>query len=501
MNLEAQEYWSYRKEYGQVLLIDECKEKIYSILHSYKRELFINFISHIAVRFGINNDGEMVRNIQFELIGIDINKPLIHRSALNVLYQILIEYRDFSESDNRKTINARDIYDLFLLLNEFWDIEYDDLMNYKNYNETQRLVFFGIKLFYGIVSPEDVQAKSFYFRKIYDEIYNSGNFKNEIGIFEKSFNMSFNDYRRILTCLSERENGKEIYNLLNEKFSLDINEVERKWDERDPKLPIPYEFKFMIDYPILFSGNKKYVLNSYYLFLSLIMRCYYILCNKNVTPNFRGTINKDIFENIIKDFLSEIFIDKNIKKINLNYSKNKEYADWGMVWKNFIFLFEIKAGTISIQKKYGKDIEKFYKELSKKYIEEQGIIQQIKSFEEIDKNYDDFCKRCKIKTRRFLFFKKTYTIFPILLLYDDIFEIPAVNDYMRNKYLELIIKRKFNPEKFILNENDAIITFTDLFVFSNRKFNKPEEKITKLIKYFRSRLPFRMFLEEEETSQ
>jgi hypothetical protein len=492
--MEYQEYWSYSKEYGRKLSRDECLKRIHNIFKQYKRELFIHLISHIATNFGVDNDGEMINNIQSKLFGINIKRPLIHRSALNVLFQLILEYRDFSESDNSLTIKKENLAELFLLINEFWDIEYDEVNKNINYSETQKLIFHGIKLFYGIVNGEDVQAKLFYFRRLYDEIHNNSKFINEIKIFEKSFNISFDYYREILSCLSEIRNTKEIYNILIEKFAIDINDIEKKWNNRIPKIPIPFDFKFLIDYPIIKTEKNKYVLNAYFLFLAIIMKCYYILCNENVTPKFRQNVTKYVLEDIVKNFLSETFIGENIKNLILTYDSNKEYADWGMIYDDIIFLFEIKSGTIPVEKKYGKDIDAFYKELSKKYIEEQGINQQIKSLIEIEKNYDSFCKRCNIE-------KKKYIILPVLLLYDDIFEITGINDYMRQKYIELIGRKKFYPKNFILSANNAIITFTDLFVFSKKTFENPEERIKKLIGYYRYRLPFRMFLEEKEISQ
>jgi hypothetical protein len=490
MNIDAQEYLSYRKNYGKKLSREECLKRIYSIFHLHKRELLINCISHIAIKFGVNNDIEMIKNIHKDLFGIDFKMYFVHRSALNVMYQLLLEFRDFSLKDDSKIIRPEDLAELFLLINELWDIEYDELKKNNNNTETQILIFYGIKLFYGIVGPEDVQAKAFYFRKIYENVYKSGKFCKEIEIFESDFKISFFEYMNILKSLTERKNTKEIFNILIGKFSIDINEIESKWDNRLPKLPIPFDFKFLIDYPIVISKDKKYVINSYFLFLALIMKCFYVLCNKDASPNFRGIVNKEIFESVVKDFLSSIFIGKDIKELNLFYNNNNEYADWGMVFKNFIFLFEIKSGTISVEKKYGKDIKAFYKDLSKKYIDEQGISQQLKSILALDKNFESFCEINKLK-------KRNYIVLPLLIVYDDIFEIVGVNDYMRQKYIELVGKKKIYPKNFILSANDAIITFTDLFVFSQKKYIH-KHKIRKLIGYFRNRLPFRMFIEEEE---
>jgi hypothetical protein len=491
--LETKEYWSYSKEFGKSLMREECINEIYNIFHKYKRELFINCISHIAINFGVNNDEEMIKKIQKSLFGIEINKYFVHRSALNVIYQLLLEYRDFSKSDDSKIIDPNELVLLFLLVNELLDIEYEGVRIDTRFDDTQKLIFYGIKLFYGIVSPDDVQAKSFYFGKLYESIYKSKKFKNEIKLFESDLGVSYRHYRKTLKWMAERKRTKSIYKILVGKFSIDINEIENKWDNRSIKLPVPFDFKFLIDYPIVISRGKKYVLNSYFLFLALITKCYHMLSNKDTSPNFRGLVNKDIFENIIKNFLKNIFVFKKVKELNLLYDRNKEYADWGMVFENFIILFEIKSGTIAVEKKYGKDIEAFYKDLSKKYIDEQGIRQQIKGSFELDKNFDSFCEINGLERR------KEYILLPVLLVYDDIFEIPGVNDYMRQKYLELVSKKKTQNRNFLLSANDAIITFTDLFVLSRKKFKRKEDVINKLIGYFRYRLPFRMYLEDKQT--
>jgi len=491
MSIETQEYWSYRKEFNYPLSRDKCKEKLHNIFRSYRKETLYGLIGHIAINFGIENNREMITRIQNELFGYDIKKNLIHRGAINVLYELVLDFNNFSPSDTRGRLEVKDLEGIFLLINEFWDIEYDDLLKYEDIGDTKRMIFHAVKLLYGIHNPEDIQSKSFYFLKIYEEINDNKIFAKEIETFENIFEIKMNQYIEILRNMSNTKDNKKTINFLKDKFTTNISELEIKWQNRTPNIPSPFDFKFLLDYPVLEIGNKQYVINAYYLFMAIIMKCYFILSNPKTAPKFRENVTKYVFEKIVTEFLTKIFIGEDVSRIITLKNKNNEYADWGMIYKNIIFLFEIKSGTLSVQNKYGNNIYSFFEELSKKYIEKQGVNQQIKRLMDIDNNWDYFCNCCNLTQG------KKYIICPTLILYDDIFELPGINIYMREKYFEKLRLNNFKPKNFILCANNAIISYTDLFALSNKKMKSYNKKVEKFIGYFNYNLPFRTYLEDE----
>ena len=168
--------------------------------------------------------------------------------------------------------------------------------------------------------------------------------------------------------------------------------------------------------------------------------------------NYLGTFNSRFkkfgdFKSVYSDIFSEKsmfykLMDYSFKKfkywVKVNGSMyNEEYSDYYIRNGNKIFLFEFKAIIVKSMIKFSGDGLKIRNEIDRQLImdgkQKKGISQLADIIKKIDEkpfNFDDFHKK-KIKS-------KNISIYPILVLTDDMFDFPGINNYLNDKLKNIL---------------------------------------------------------------
>lgn len=183
--------------------------------------------------------------------------------------------------------------------------------------------------------------------------------------------------------------------------------------------------------------------------------------------NFFSFYNLEFSENfLMKNILDDIFKKKYFIKKSIK-TTNKGEPDYYIRHNNRIFLFENKDILINKTIKASKDITKIDSVLSKKLLKPMGINQLVNSIEDIINNrfmYDDLANK-----------KNNFEIYPILILTDNILEIPGANYKLNNWYIQLLKERfqdKYSNKikNLTLIDINTLIFWTDYFKNKDRNF-------------------------------
>jgi len=189
-----------------------------------------------------------------------------------------------------------------------------------------------------------------------------------------------------------------------------------------------------------------YLLDKFFKSIRFILKDAFIAYHglKPKDTSFFAFYNNDFSEEVVmKKVLDEIFHWKYIIKRQEGATRDSE-PDYYVRHKNRIYLFENKDILVRADIKSSCDIEKIKKLLNKKFVHDGdrhvGIGQLITSIKQIVNNqfpFDDYANQ-----------KNSFSIYPILLVSDRVFEIPGMNYLLNKRYNELVQERlgdKYNP--------------------------------------------------------
>ncbi len=193
-----------------------------------------------------------------------------------------------------------------------------------------------------------------------------------------------------------------------------------------------------------------------------------------------------ILGSIIKRILDQIFWQPYfIKKKEIENGKNE--PDYYVRHNNVILLFENKDVLIAKEIKSSGDIEKIESALKIKFLETDGrpigIGQLVTSILQIIGNcfpYDEYVNT-----------KKSFKIYPILLVQDRIFETPGIN-YRMNQWYENMVKERleenYNPnliKPLTVINIDILIYWMPYLVEKDSNFKKIIDDHLKLMTTFK----------------
>src|SRR5690606_6370874 len=102
-------------------------------------------------------------------------------------------------------------------------------------------------------------------------------------------------------------------------------DIDKEWNERDPKFDIPYEYNFLMRYPLLKIDKDYLLVDAQFLFSSLYRRIYEILIAEN-KEQFKGIFGEKIAEPVIKEFQKNNFCSNKILNLNVSFN-TRQFAD------------------------------------------------------------------------------------------------------------------------------------------------------------------------------
>ncbi len=466
----VKKYYTFSDETNIEVTSEFCTTQINTIIKSYSREILLRAISQISQDLGTSNDPARIKELQKKHLNIPIarNVYLIHRQAVIVLLQFIFSCseNEFSAEDR---MSPRDIFLLFAITNNFIEInEYVEI----NKSKEKTIFFSSIKSVHLMMNEDDLQASFFYFDKYAQAI-------EELNT--TSFNETIKEYlgediasiREIFRKIKD-QNYPEIFSFLEKFAVIEYDKIDTYWKNRSPKFTIPFEYNLFNQYPLIKKGEDFLVTDIFNLFNSLFSIVYEVLVEDD-RDSFKGVFGKDIAEPVVTKFCEEVFKDDQINFIKVG-SKSKEYADIGILYKDSIFLFEVKTSVFSRKMLYSTNYDQFIKAFNNKFVLYEGISQQVNRLIDVENNFDDFCKLSGIDQ------SKEYKIYPILLVFDEALQAFCVNWYLSTRFENLIRVRNFKPTKFLLSNNHSTITFNELYRLN--QLDKSSTEKLELIKQY-----------------
>jgi hypothetical protein len=281
-------------------------------------------------------------------------------------------------------------------------------------------------------------------------------------------------------------------NSLNFLKSLTSKEIEPEED-----------FINLRNYPIYCVSENEFSVIDYFFVLDKFNKSLKFLLKNSFNThnnlsaksgNFFNFFNTKFSENyLMNNVLNSIYSKRHHRK-KKNISNGQNEPDYYVRHNNRIYLFENKDVLIAKDIKSSGDIDKINSALRTKFFKSDGhsvgigqLVNSIVSIVEKTFDYDDYVNT-----------KQNLTIYPVLVMNDRIFEIPALNYRLNTWYLSLVkekLRDKYNSnyiKNLSLIDIDTLIfwepylkhnpkKFHDLITLHHRKMN--ENKKIKISDY------------------
>jgi len=484
MSTDFFEYYTYHHEYKEFLSIEECIERIHQIFLKYEKTKVLECISLLIHKTCYKYNFKNLKIINFEYFKKKYPHTIIHRRAIHLLGQAFFSCNNFSSINKNLHVSISDIREIFLLANEILHtVEGSD------YDSDLKVLFNTYKFSNDLVIDKDIRYNCFFYSQFYKELKGSKHYDKFNEKFKSTFNFSIEKYAQILKNLysTRKYSLKKIY---KKYFSVNINLTYEKWHERKPMIEIPFEYRVLQKFPFIFAKTpvfdffpfifyktKTYSLCApHFIMNSIIKKVYTNLSNSRFREEFGNSV-----EEVIKRFIQENLINNNCQQINLERKNKKgereyEYGDFGILISNVIFLFEIKAGILGLEKKYEKDINEFQNNFNLRYVEERGVRQQIKKIRDIDSNFKLFCDTTGLNA------KLKYQIIPVLLFLDDEFLAHGLNKYLGSEFKRIISEYNIKGNHIVIPKNNSSFTINEL-KYSKDKLTSPEDVLNSICVY------------------
>ena len=481
MTNHIKKYYTFSDEFQMEVGQDFCINTILKIIKTYKKEPLFRAFSSIAMKIGVANDYYKILDLQKEMLNIPTLKKsvIIHRQATCIIFQFLLSIPD-QEFGYTEEIRLNDIFLLFILANQISDLKESEHLAVMA-SSGKKMFFTNIKSIHFTNTKDDLQAGFFLFKKYYKRIV-------ELNKYE--FSTVISDYIVILETIEDRK-YTEIFNLFDKYAVLNFEDSNKAWWAREPKFGIPNEFPFLQKYPLIKIKNEYLVTDVHSIFSSLIKNLYQVLIEyDNIL--FKGEFGKKVVEKTIIELIVETFVDDKVKELKVG-SKKYEYGDFGLLYENYIFLFEIKTSLLNNNTIYTNRYDIFMKIFNDKFIKAEGVHQQVQKIKHIESHFEHFCSLSKIDP------KKKYTIYPVLVSFDESLMSFHCNWYISTRFD--IFKRicKLKLEKFELAPCHSTVTFNEIYRMRYVE-RAPSERLMLLKNYSddRKKMPisFSFFLQD-----
>ena len=469
----GKKYYTYLDEFPeQKVGIQFCEHTIKEILKNYDKESLFRTFSSIAQSLGLGNDYESILAYQQLQFNIHPNRNiiLIHRLAVNVVFQYLFSTED-EEFGNRKDVLPNDIKLLFLCANQLTEFVENETLDIAK-SIGKKLFFTSIKTILFSNTKDDLQGGFMLFKKYYLKIINL-NMELYNSVIKDKYGFEISDYVKILELIEQR-NYPKVFELFDKYAIVEFNKTYQYWEARQPKFAIPKELAFLQKYPLI-KINDEYLVTDIHNLLSSLFKNLYRTLLEYDNISFKGDFGKHIVEPTIIDLIKERFVDENVKALKVG-SKKIEYGDFGLLYDDSIFLFEIKSSLMNDASVFTDNYEAFMKIFNDKFVIKEGIRQQVKKIQLIDNNLEHFCSLSGIDPNI------KYTIYPIMLSFDESLMSICCNWYLSMRFEVFRKLCKLHLHSIKLANCHSTITFNELYrmLYIERE---PSERL-KLLKMY-----------------
>lgn len=477
--MKIKQFYSYEDIYGENYNKDFHENLILKELKLFRKEEWIEVIGRIGLNYSLRNELNSIKRLQKELLDFKLNGIIIHRRCILVFIQFLYSIREEEFSENNK-ISKKNFLDILLSINSIINLTEDNRGAFQLMRK-KKSFFFWFRIVHASFTINDLQGNLLFFEKFYKKLIEIKKYDEYNSLIKEKIGINIKDFIEELRSLIEGEPKIKLLEIVKKIGSIDSDKMHQLWDNRQPKFEIPLEYNFIKKYPVLNIGDKSFIFDKYTL-IELLFQNIYSSISSYDNQNFKREFGKKVAEPVITSFLKETFCDgENIKSIKID-TKKYEFGDFALLNEKDIYLFEIKTTFLNIKSKYTVNYSWFFNELEDKLIKKEGVNQQIKKLIRIDEDFEDFCKLSSIDK------KIKYTIYPILLLFDESFQAFRCNWYFNYRFSQILKdhKAKFNMIK--LSNCNMIITLNELFILSQRFSNK-DKRLGKLKNYGKRKIP------------
>ena len=449
-------FYTYEDEYKVDISKNECELKIYEIFSKYRKDIILAFIGHVAKNIGLDSSFENISKVQKDMIGIGANvDAIIHRRGLLALVQYFYEFDDYSDNDTRVILDAKDVFNLFLLINQILNKTEYQTQEANNDEIPIEILQASMRMSIDLLTKNDIVLANDNFIKFYEKMKQHKDYETFNNILFKNTSLFLDDFLEILKKFKNREKISDIFNLF-EKFSvLKYEDIFSKWHNRIPKIKMPLDYRFLEQYPLIKKDDKFYPVDALLIFYSTIRKVYHLLSSTEISKSFRNTFTKEIAEPVVKEQIEKIFKSDDMIILDTN-SPGYEYSDSAIMNENTIILIEIKSAYMGLEIRYTDDRQKFKTEFDKRYIFLEGKHQQIKQLKNIQNNIEKFVKACNIEK------KEKYIIFSLLVVFDESLSAIGFNNYIRQQFHKKYIDEIVETDQLKIFPFNAVITFNEL---------------------------------------
>lgn len=431
-----------------------CESRIKAILIKYSRIEWFGLLTAIANGIFLGGDIKRIKAIQ-EVYFKSLDFFLFHRRANLLIAQFLFSLVSKDFLDNRNQFENKDILDLYLLINEYLDLKETESSS----DSIHSLFFNTFKIIQTSFNASDLRLILNLYSECYHKLLDSPNAKKIKEIISSKLGIEIEIVSKFLNNLKDPQ-SKDFDNplsFISKVVGIEYDLIDSKWENRKIKIGIPYEYNFLEESAIIDYNGTYYVYDVFNLYYSLIKKIYDILFNQSIFdfPDFFG---KNIIEPILIQRLDNQFRHDGINILNVQ-NKKFEYADFGINFNDTIILFEIKSIFFKPNIRYTSDYNYFFRSFDGKYVTKSGVNQQINRIVDLDNNFEIFISQNSI-------YDKKYTIYTILIAFDESLQCYGCNWYLNQKYQELV--RKIKLKKLSLGDHFAVITVNELELLNTK---------------------------------
>jgi len=493
-----------RLEFQNVFPSDK-EEKLEYYLNEISKEFLLNFVGFANLNSNINFNKFFTNieiqqkinyNVEKYLKSLDYNVELALMSregSLRISEIILSRKNDLNT--NFKNIDNEEVnlFKAFLIINK-------ELNNrFNNFNENkagfEKFIDMAISITFPISDlrmseTDDEELLKLMYCTIYkvEELIKFLNSDKEMHYLLEAIEKYFNQetYGVLL------ENIKKLFGIIvslkqDKKFIFEVTDKELKdvinsliTDEvfKDD------DFTNLKNYPIYKKSENAFaiidnffVINKFFKSIKFELKRVFDKKNKLISKDrkFFQFFNKDFSEDFLaKNLLNSIFYRKYFIK-GISKKEDKGVPDYYVRNKKEIYLFEIKDVMISKKIKSSGNIKEIDKVLKQRFLfsnKDVGIGQLCCQIEEIVNNKFQFDEYVNTKTN--------FKIFPILLIMDNILEVPGIN-YKLNEWYKTLIKSKLKEKYNHLLIKDLLIIDINTLIYWEHYLRRKDRNFKDLI--------------------
>lgn len=306
------------------------------------------------------------------------------------------------------------------------------------------------------------------------------------------------DWQKLLSSVSSlayfylgREDKNSYVNLLvdshKEGYKWKCDFIEKLTSQEEIE---DIDFRILRSHPIFKISEGEYCIIYGYFLLELIYKGVYFKLNElnkklpmeNQIKGFRSFYcdyfsERTLLYNVLQNVYGKKYIQKSGEDIKTKFNVSAE-PDYYIRNGNKIFLFESKDIFISSEAKISNDYNVIYRELHKRlYYEDKGgkisnkailqLLLNIKKILHMEAEWDNCYK------------KKSIKIYPIVVLHDNIYNCPGINELLNQWFKEELDKIK--DEYNVTCIEKVTIINIDVFILYRDFLQKPENTLDKLI--------------------